>query len=343
MARVYKQPGSDKWYSDFTDPSHPKAGKDGRVRIPLDTDKDRALEELGRLIGSKNSDPSRPPKSSSYLAFKERFLRQVSTKNRVTVYQYKRAIRNMEEGAMFQIKELQQITPGLLDDLKTAWSEKKRGLYVRNRDIQSIKAMMRTAESWGLVKAQKWEAVKKDREPKGRLLWYTAREVKGLLKVCHGPWKTIALLGTLAGLRRGEMYWLSWADVDFQRKRVHVSPKPQWNPKDHERRWIPMSDDLARHLSGLERHSEWVLDDGEGRPTIGSMTIYFKRLSRRANLKGNIHTLRHTYGSHLASGGASPKAIKEVMGHSKLEMTDRYMHLAPEAQQSVVAFLPKLA
>jgi site-specific recombinase XerD len=43
------------------------------------------------------------------------------------------------------------------------------------------------------------------------------------------------------------------------------------------------------------------------------------------------HVLRHTFCSHLAMRGAAPKAIQELVGHSTLTMTLRYMHLAPSA------------
>jgi site-specific recombinase XerD len=41
--------------------------------------------------------------------------------------------------------------------------------------------------------------------------------------------------------------------------------------------------------------------------------------------------LRHTFCSQLAMRGAAPKAIQELVGHSTLTMTLRYMHLAPSA------------
>lgn len=104
-----------------------------------------------------------------------------------------------------------------------------------------------------------------------------------------------------------------------------------------------MTVDLKFYLKKLPKAGKWVIEDEGVRPTPGSMTIYFKRLSRQAGLKGNIHTLRHTYGSHLASAGVSPYIIQKLMGHSKVEMTQRYMHLAPDAHQAAAKALPALA
>lgn len=349
MSRLFKRKGSSKWWADFNDPSHPKADKGGRVRIPLYRDKDRSQEELGLLLGSaENSGAGKPLTDSSWLAFKEKFLNQISP-NRVTASQYRRAIANLESGSPIPLKTLAQITPGLVADIKAAWIKNGRGLYVRNREIQSIKAMMRKAEAWGLVREQKWGSVKKDKEPKGRLLWWTMEEVKKhLYPGCPDIWQIPPRIAVRAGFRPGEIYWLEWANVDFHRERLHITHVYEgkallWNPKDHERRWVPMPPDLSEFLLKLSRRAKgrFVFEESGGRPTAPSMCTYMGKLIKKTGLKGSLYTGRHTYGSHLASGGANAKYIMEVMGHSKLEMTNRYMHLAPEVQQQgITKFLP---
>jgi site-specific recombinase XerD len=52
-----------------------------------------------------------------------------------------------------------------------------------------------------------------------------------------------------------------------------------------------------------------------------------------------VHALRHTFGAHLATRGASPKAIQELTRHADLSMTQRYTHLSPEARESAVRLL----
>lgn len=337
------------WYSDLY-----IGGK--RVVKALSKNKRIAENRLGDLIDQRDAKRhGHAPANAPWPDFKARFLKDRSTKAANTYTQYQRAIRNLE--AFQPITHVAQIMPGLLADLWTDWKtpkgdeQKTRGLYVRNRDLQSLKAMMRTAEVWGLVSKQDWSSLKRDKEPKGRLLWYTAKEMEHLLKVCHGTWETVARLGARAGLRRGEIHWLPIREgLDFLRDRIHIAPVYDdrgillWKPKDHERRWIPMTPDLKSHLLKIVKRKKgrWVIEEDGERPTLGSMTNYFRRLIRKAGLKGSIHTLRHTFGSHLASGGASPKVIKELMGHSRLEMTDRYMHLAPDAQQSATQFLPPM-
>ena len=61
---------------------------------------------------------------------------------------------------------------------------------------------------------------------------------------------------------------------------------------------------------------------------------------RRAGLKrGGVHTLRHTFCSHLAMKGAPARAIQELAGHQGLSTTQRYMHLSPATLDAAIRLL----
>lgn len=63
------------------------------------------------------------------------------------------------------------------------------------------------------------------------------------------------------------------------------------------------------------------------------------RSATKANLPVSFHTLRHTTASRLAQRGASVLMIKEMLGHTSLETTQQYMHLAPGALEDAVNYL----
>jgi site-specific recombinase XerD len=62
--------------------------------------------------------------------------------------------------------------------------------------------------------------------------------------------------------------------------------------------------------------------------------------ARAAKLRHRgIHTLRHSFCSHLAMRGAPARAIQELAGHADLRTTQRYMHLSPAALESAIRLL----
>ena len=85
---------------------------------------------------------------------------------------------------------------------------------------------------------------------------------------------------------------------------------------------------------------------GSSNPTGGADSSNLRGASalrfgcKRAGLRSiGSHVLRHTFCSHLAMRGAAPRAIQELVGHSTLSMTLRYMHLAPSALCEAIGLL----
>ncbi|HEX4669607.1 MAG TPA: tyrosine-type recombinase/integrase [Solirubrobacterales bacterium] len=82
----------------------------------------------------------------------------------------------------------------------------------------------------------------------------------------------------------------------------------------------------------------------EGRPGPGALTTPPSARRRRGGKRARVQTLltmhecRHTFASVLIDTGANPKAIQEVMGHSKIQTTfDVYGHLLPGSYDDIRA------
>jgi integrase len=348
MSRLYQR--GRVYYSDVNIPGHPKADKTGRVRIPLGTDQRAALQKLTDLLSlSDAAHHGHAPVDISWPDFKEKFLKWArGGKAAPTLKHDQAAIGMLEEHVM--PRRLAEITPERLEMLQSAIRAAGHIPSLNNRRIQSIKAMMRKAEAWGYIKAQKWDSVRQLKEPRGRLLFYTPEQLSNLIKGTSGIWRTIALMASRAGLRRSEVFWMDWESVDFGRNRVHVAPRYDekgnllWSPKDHERRWVPMAADLRGYMEKLPQEGRWVIPHGPNtRSQLEMISSYFKKLSKKAGLKGGIHTLRHAFASHLASSGkVTLHQIKELLGHASIEQTEIYAHLMPDVVETAVVHLPKL-
>jgi len=80
----------------------------------------------------------------------------------------------------------------------------------------------------------------------------TEEECRRLLEACPPDlyWVYFTFLNT--GMRKTELENLEWADIDFERRKIRISPKESWQPKTGERE-IPISDSLFGLLAELKK------------------------------------------------------------------------------------------
>lgn len=156
----------------------------------------------------------------------------------------------------------------------------------------------------------------------------------------------VVLLGGEAGLRRGEIAAIQWADVDLKKRQLCVQ-RSVWKghtdaPKGGRLRYVPLTSRVvaalqsARHLRG-----SLVFCDTNGNPL--NEKIIADRVDHSARAAGlklrGVHALRHSFCSHLAMRGAPARAIQELAGHADLRTTHRYMHLSPAALDAAIRLL----
>jgi len=147
------------------------------------------------------------------------------------------------------------------------------------------------------------------------------------------------LLGLLygCGLRCFEVRNVRLRDLDFDRKVLHVV-----QGKGKKDRLLPLSDHLIRGLRvyiDAEKPKDWIFN---GEPVERSGGDFDSRYSQRgvqwavkqaAKLAGinkdvHVHTLRHTFATHLLEDGLDIITVKDLMGHVRIETTMEYLHVA---------------
>jgi len=140
---------------------------------------------------------------------------------------------------------------------------------------------------------------------------------------------TLFLLNT--GARCGEMFSLTWRDVDLEHGLISLYTSKHGVRGGKKRvRHVPMNDPLRELLEGLQKSAK----DKTPAALVFEHRVSFKRdfqaAARRAGL-GHVraHDLRHTFASHLAIAGVPLNTIRELLGHSAMSMTLRYSHLCP--------------
>jgi integrase/recombinase XerD len=149
------------------------------------------------------------------------------------------------------------------------------------------------------------------------------------------------------GLRRNEGYHLDVGDVDLDRKLVHVR-----KGKARKERFVPISAASVRHLDEWihEGRLQLIRSKTEGalfvtvngkRQSTESMVVRLQEIQRRSDDERmrerpiTLHGLRHSIATHLLQGGMSLEKIARFLGHSSLESTQIYTHLAEEEHGNV--------
>jgi len=140
------------------------------------------------------------------------------------------------------------------------------------------------------------------------------------------------------GLRLHEALFLQVSDIDGHRLQVHIH-----RGKGAKDRYVPLPQDtltLLRTYWKTHRHPTWLFPatgrDHHQSPTAASpmrrssVQGAFRTAKQRAGilkLGVAIHTLRHSYATHLLEAGVNPRLIQRYLGHPQLETTMLYLHL----------------
>lgn len=158
--------------------------------------------------------------------------------------------------------------------------------------------------------------------------FFSNEDKEKLLKACKTTREKILIsLGLHLGLRRNELLELKFNSIEANFLRVYR--------KGAKEQRLPLSESLSELLKGLQMEidanpSDSILQGPNGKKlTAGGLAFLFKQIASRAGVDGSLHAMRHTFATCLMSRGADLLALKELMGHSSLKTTERYLHVTP--------------
>jgi integrase len=210
-----------------------------------------------------------------------------------------------------------------------------------NRELMCISGTMTEAMKRGYIDRNPVVGVPQLPEHNDRLRWLTSKEEERVLGYAPEFLKPIVLTALHAGMRRGEIMRLKWADVDFDQRLIRVAES-----KSHKTRYIPINKTLFELLkliepfTGPKGPSPYVFTNPVTGTRYEDVSHTFDRAATKAGFDDvTFHTLRHTFASRMAQDGVPLKAIQELLGHGTMQMTMRYAHLGPNNLRDAVSAL----
>lgn len=172
-------------------------------------------------------------------------------------------------------------------------------------------------------------------------------EVTNFLKHCTSlKEKTIFTLLYSLGIRLGELEQLKVSHIDFERKAILIE-----EGKGNKQRYALLSNQAAylikQYIQSYRPTSYLFFSFTKGRNyriNIRWVQIRFKEISKIAGIikKTSVHSLRHSFATHLLEDGYSIFYIQKLLGHTALNSTLIYLHVSPQYLLQIPSPMEKL-
>lgn len=181
----------------------------------------------------------------------------------------------------------------------------------------------------------------------------SANEVWSIIKTVNTP-QNKAFLTTVytCGLRLNEALFLQVGDIDSQRMRIHVH-----GGKGAKDRYVPLPAAtlaLLRDYWKTHRNPKLIFPSlgrsGKDGPRAqkpmakGSVQGALRRVIKQLqiNKRVTIHTLRHSYATHLLEAGVNIRRIQQYLGHNSFNSTLVYLHLTTQGHERAYGIINDL-
>jgi len=216
--------------------------------------------------------------------------------------------------------------------------------YQANRLLALLSKMFSLAVAWGWRADNPAKGIERFAEHR-RERWLQADELGALSKAIGTyPDRRIAdalRLLILTGSRSGEVLNATWDQFDLSRG---VWTKPSHHTKQNKTEHVPLSAPARLLVAEIRSRAITALGDeaklkdfpylfpgDKGGKPLQELKGAWKAICAGAGLEGvRVHDLRHTYASHLVSGGHSLPLVGRLLGHTQAATTQRYAHIADD-------------
>lgn len=202
----------------------------------------------------------------------------------------------------------------------------------KNRYLATIRRILSLCVEWGwIVRAPK---LSKFEEPDVRVRWEQRSVIIELIKAISTEWmREVALFAVSTGMRANEVLSLKWSQIDMQQKNAWITHS---RAKSKRARSVPLNADaLAVIQRRIGKHDTLVFtrpartDNKVTQIKQVDAEIFKKACNEICIEDFHFHDLRHTWASWHVQAGTPLMVLKELGGWERIEMVQKYAHLAP--------------
>jgi integrase len=209
-----------------------------------------------------------------------------------------------------------------------------------NVALRHLKASMSTATRWGLIQKNPFERLPLVTVPKKTPAFLTVQDAELLISSITKEWlRDIVVFALNSGMRRNEILFLRWVNVDTEKRVSRISNTDEFTTKSKQERTVAMNDAALMVLNKrkVAATSDYVFTDDIGRRILPCRWSHAFKAAVRASplspqLQENLHghSCRHSFASALVGeNNISLQTVSVLLGHSTVKMSEQYSHLVP--------------
>ena len=196
-----------------------------------------------------------------------------------------------------------------------------------NNTITALKAWLKWCEDQNLIFKSPAAGIKKFDIEETDARFASKEALDMILSTAQEPINAVIYpmiyTALFTGMRKKELFYLTWEDVDIKEGVIRVRNKEGFRTKSKKNRLIPIHPLLMKVLLGIRQ------DTGRVFKTTNQRRI-MKRILKKAGItKDAWHIFRHSASSYMLMSGIDPMTVMKILGHSNLEITQRYTHILP--------------
>lgn len=332
MANIQRSRDGKSWVLDWTDPDgarrRPIVGKcstmsEREAKLILKA-KELELATGQRLISTSSS------RAHTFAALAPRYLAWRADKYPASQPRIERNLRH-KLLPYFGRLVLEAITQEAVD--KYLAERAATGLRAATiiKELDTLKAMFKKALEWRLIAHDVVQYVAKpeilDSKPPH---YYTVAQLQQLYAVNSAHTEVWRLIAN-TGMRRAEALNLKFDDtqggvVNILSTGVRRTKSAKWRP-------VPIGPGAETALTVLKELAREAGSDYVVPVRSRHISYAFKCDAIKAGLPGSIHSLRHTFITHLILRGKPLRVVQKLAGHSSIAVTERYAHVSPDFLQ----------
>ena len=238
-----------------------------------------------------------------------------------------------------EFPDIRSVTPGVIRAWLARLYDQELARTSRHRALASIKSFFKESHRSGKIDANPAALVSFPKQEKRLPSFLTEEEVERLVHLPEGVLaaRDLAMIELIygTGIRLAEAHTLDRGSVDLDLREVRVVGK------GNRERIVPVGREAER---AVRRYIDLrCAGDAASSPVGKKEPLFLNRFGKRLSRRGiqrrvgiylkriggglTVHSLRHSFATHLLEAGADLRAVQELLGHRHLSSTQRYTHV----------------